>query len=152
MHFKTCEDFLQLFNKLLVICNSDSACNLQAFSLIQISPQNKPVISLSSMEMELRLKHNESFQEKDQALFIQIFWTSLPFLFAINFILVHDIGTNINTIINKSFNYVFVYYILLKSLIKYFFSFQAFFFSFFSFDLTFHKIPKIILGLSPHSF
>ena len=91
MDFKTCEDFLQLFNKLLVICNSGSACNLQSFSLMQISLQNKPVISLSSMEMELPLKYNESFQEKDQALFIQIFSTSLPFLFRINCILVHDI-------------------------------------------------------------
>ena len=41
--------------------------------------------------MDLPLKHRKWVFEKEQPLFIQSFLTSLPSLFHIDFILVHDI-------------------------------------------------------------
>ena len=55
-------------------------------------------------------------------------------------------GTNINTTINKSFKDVFVYCILLKSFLKFCFSFDTFFLNF---DLRLQKIAEIILAPSP---
>ena len=50
MHFKPCEVLLQLFNKLVIIFNSDNACNLQSFPSMQTNLQNKAVIFTTQYE------------------------------------------------------------------------------------------------------
>ena len=85
--------------------------------------------------MELPLKYREWFQEKDQSLFIQMFSTSWPCLFPVNFILVHDILCGHLWYQHKhnhkqQFERCFVYHVLLKSFLIYmFFHLKHFFFN-----------------------
>ena len=104
------------------------------------------------MKMELPLKYREWFQEKDQSLFIQMFSTSWPYLFPVNFILVHDILCGHLCHQHKhNHKQQFERCFCLSRFIKivsdiYVFSFETFFFKF---NLTLHKIARIILASSP---
>ena len=101
------------------------------------------------MKMELPLKYREWFQEKDQSLFIQMFSTSWPCLFPVNFILVHDILCGHLWYQHKhNHKQQFERCFCLSRFIKivsdiYVFSFETFFFKF---NLTLHKIARIILA------